>query len=68
MRTGKKTPEPWHIFAHLNFVLFLIFFNSMTKLPSFWTEALAVPHIPPQKQEVTKTHFLYQALQLLKTH
>lgn len=37
-----------------------------SKLPSFWTEALAVPRILPQKQEVTKTRFLYQAPQLLK--
>lgn len=40
----------------------------MKKLPSFWTEALAVPHILHQKQEVIKTHFLYQAPQLLKIH
>lgn len=56
------------IFFLHNFCAFLGIFNSMKKLPSFWTEALAVPHILHQKQEVIKTHFLYQAPQLLKIH
>lgn len=65
MRTRKKNPGYFFLYK---FCAFLYIFNSMKKSPSFWTEALAVPHILHQKQEVTKTHFPYQAPQLLKIH